>query len=358
MKTVAVIGGGINGLCSAWQLAEAGHAVTLFERGELMQETSIASSKLLHGGIRYLENFEFRLVKEALKERKWWLENVPNLTRRLPILYPIYPHTRPRWKMKLGMLLYDFLAGKKGIGRHRWLTARQVKRCSPFLKQDGLVGAYLVSDGQMDDQALGLWVAERCKVLGVTIKTQQEVTSCNAQGAVTTQTETSHFDWVVNAAGPWSQQLLDNSQLPHQEQLDLVRGSHLVLPPVSKFGHLLEVAGESRVVFVLPYKKQTLLGTTEVKQSLHEPICVSNEERQYLLSLYNHYFIKPFTANDIADEFAGARPLLAGDGQLSKNSREYKIDCNGRLISIFGGKWTTARALGKAVLHRMDQQAP
>ncbi len=132
---IAVIGGGINGLSSAWQLALAGHQVTLFERDELMQATSKSSSKLLHGGLRYLEQGEFRLVHEALQERRWWLKKAPHLTKRLPLLYPIYQKgQRPRWQIKIGLWLYDVLSGKKGIGRHRWLTAEQAKRCSPQLK--------------------------------------------------------------------------------------------------------------------------------------------------------------------------------------------------------------------------------
>ncbi|MFC0118476.1 FAD-dependent oxidoreductase [Pseudoalteromonas xiamenensis] len=353
MEKVAIIGGGINGLCTAWKLAEAGFKVTLFERGELMQQTSAASSKLLHGGIRYLENFEFRLVREALEERKWWLENVPNLTRRLPILYPIYPHTRARWKMKIGMTLYDFLAGKKGIGRHRWLTPRQVKRCSPYLNQQNLKGAYLFHDGQMDDQALGLWVAERCRELGVSIHTQHPVNRITAHGTLSTFQGSFEFDTIINVAGPWSEQLLEDSHLPHDEHLDLVRGSHLLLPPISKFGHLLEVPGESRVVFVLPYKSQTLLGTTEVQHTLNETVEVSKGEQTYLLNLYNHYFTQPCYETDIRSKYAGVRPLLSGKDSLSKHSREYKITRNERLITVFGGKWTTARALGLAVLNQL-----
>lgn len=111
---IAVVGGGINGLCSAWQLALAGHQVTLFERDQLMQATSAASSKLLHGGLRYLEQGEFRLVREALQERRWWLKKAPQLTRRLPILYPLYQDSqRARWQLKIGLWLYDSFAGKK-----------------------------------------------------------------------------------------------------------------------------------------------------------------------------------------------------------------------------------------------------
>ena len=146
---IAVIGGGINGLASAWQLALAGHQVELFERDALMQATSAASSKLLHGGLRYLEQGELRLVHEALQERRWWIKKAPHLTRRLPILYPIYRDgRRPRWQLKIGLWLYDFLSSRKGIGRHRWLTAEQTLRCSPGLKTAGLHGAFLFFDGQ------------------------------------------------------------------------------------------------------------------------------------------------------------------------------------------------------------------
>ncbi|MFC3032767.1 FAD-dependent oxidoreductase [Pseudoalteromonas fenneropenaei] len=349
MPKVAVIGGGINGLCSAWQLALAGAEVTVFERDELLSQTSSASSKLLHGGLRYLEHFEFRLVKEALAERQWWLEHAPNATRRLPILYPLYAHTRPRWKLKLGFMLYDLLAGKKGIGRHRWLTPKQVRRCSPQLKQQGLLGAYLYHDGQMDDIALGQWVINQCQKLGVVLHTQHHVSYCDANGKLVVNQQTLNFDHIVNAGGPWSEQLLTNSQQPHDVTLDLVRGSHLLLPSISKFGHFLEVPGESRLVFVLPYKGQTLLGTTEVAQSLQDPIACSEDERSYLLKLYNHYFSQTVTNSDILAEFAGVRPLIASDGSLSSHSREYKLLLQGKLLTVFGGKWTTARALGKAV---------
>lgn len=349
---IAVVGGGINGLCCAWQLAIAGHKVTLFESDTLMSKTSIASSKLLHGGLRYLEHFEFRLVKEALQERQWWLANVPMLTRRLPIIYPIYSYSRPRWKLKLGLMLYDFLAGKKGIGRHRWLTRKQIKRCTPQLTQDNLIGGYLFSDGQMDDQALGLWVAQQCKKHQVKILEHTNVLSFDLNANLQTNHENFQFDHIVNAAGPWSAQLLEQSQIELQQSLDLVRGSHLILPPVSHFGHMLEVPGEDRVVFALPFKKQTLLGTTEVQQSLEEKVQVSIAERNYLIQVYNHYFEHSINESDIIQEFAGLRPLLQSENQLTKASREYKIIQSQKLTSIFGGKWTTARALAIAVANR------
>jgi glycerol-3-phosphate dehydrogenase len=356
---IAVIGGGINGLSSAWQLALAGHQVTLFERDELMQATSKSSSKLLHGGLRYLEQGEFRLVHEALQERRWWLKKAPHLTKRLPLLYPIYQKgQRPRWQIKIGLWLYDLLSGKKGIGRHRWLTAEQAKRCSPQLKMDGLTGAYLFFDGQMDDRKLGLWVADQAVKAGVQIHQHCPVRQITATGGVfaANSAEWQVFDLVVNVAGPWSNQLLEQSELPLQQTLDLVRGSHLLLPAISRYGHMLEVPGERRIVFVLPYQGQTLLGTTEVRQSLAEPIECSDEEQSYLLKLYNHYFVDQKTATEVKNKFAGVRPLLGGSDSASKASREYALNWQQQLLTVSGGKWTTARALARTVVEQIQQK--
>jgi len=322
---IAVIGGGINGVASAWQLAQQGHLVDLFERGDLMGATSSASSKLLHGGLRYLEHGEFRLVHEALLERRWWIKKAPRLARRLPLLYPIYQDgLRSRWQLKIGLALYDWLSGRRGIGRHRWLTTAQALRCSPQLKSAGLLGAYLFFDGQMDDKRLGLWLAEQAAMLGVRFHPQTTVAAISADARLQLQGESDwrQFDRLINVAGPWANQLLEQSGLPVQQTLDLVRGSHLLLPALCQYGHMLEVPGERRIVFVLPYQGQTLVGTTEVRQTLAEPIAVSADERQYLLQVYNHYFVEQRSEADIQREIAGVRPLLGGSATASRASRE------------------------------------
>ena len=354
---IAVIGGGINGLSSAWQLALAGYDVSLFERDGVMQATSIASSKLLHGGLRYLEQGEFRLVREALQERRWWLKKAPRLTRRLPILYPLYADSRrARWQLKIGLWLYDSFAGRKGIGRHRWLSAEQAKRCSPQLKAEGLKGAYLFFDGQMDDAKLGLWMAQQCAKAGVKIHEQSPVLQVRTDAQLELASGWRSFDRIINVAGPWSQQLLQQSGLP-QQPLDLVRGSHLVLPPTGAYGHMLEVPGESRIVFVLPYQGNTLLGTTEVRQQLSEPIRCSVAEREYLLATYNHYFEPQLGVDDVLADFAGVRPLLSGSANASKASREYQLNWQGKLLTVSGGKWTTARALAKSVVKQVVRKS-
>ncbi|MDX1537131.1 glycerol-3-phosphate dehydrogenase/oxidase [Arsukibacterium sp.] len=352
---LAIVGGGINGLSSAWQLALAGHQVTLFERDTLMAATSSASSKLLHGGLRYLEQGEFRLVREALQERRWWLKKAPQLTRRLPILYPVYRDSRrPRWQLKIGLWLYDSFAGRKGIGRHRWLTAGQTLRCSPHLKAEGLTGSYLFFDGQMDDRKLGLWMAAQCSKAGVQLAEHSPVLKVSTDARILLASGWQQYDRVINVAGPWSQQLLAQSGLK-QQPLDLVRGSHLLLPPIGRYGHMLEVPAEARIVFVLPYQGNTLLGTTEVRQQLDEPIKCSADERDYLLATYNHYFQPAVQYNSVLADFAGVRPLLGGSENASKASREYQLNWQGQLLTVSGGKWTTARALASQVRQAVSE---
>ena len=358
---IAVIGGGINGVASAWQLAQQGHQVDLFERDELMAATSSASSKLLHGGLRYLEQGAFRLVHEALQERRWWIKKAPQLTRRLPLLYPIYQDgLRARWQLKLGLSLYDLLSGRRGIGRHRWLNATQTLRCSPALTPVGLRGAYLFFDGQMDDRRLGLWLAGQATARGARLFPHTKVVAVQADGQLllASSDKWQQYDRIINIAGPWANQLLQQSGLPVQQPLDLVRGSHLLLPALGRYGHMLEVPAERRIVFVLPYQGKTLLGTTEVRQTLDEPIRCSEAERQYLLSVYNHYFMQQCGPSDIVGEFAGVRPLLGGSANASNASREYALHWQQQLLTVNGGKWTTARALAQQVARQVAEHQP
>jgi len=251
---IGIVGGGINGLCAAWQLALAGHDVSLFERGRLLGETSSSSSKLLHGGIRYLENFEFRLVKEA----------------------------------------------------------------------------------------------------GVQCFEDTDVASIDEGGGLKLSDHSETFDRIINLAGPWAADLNCKSGIPSAYSLDLVRGSHLILERSCDNGYLLEVPGERRVFFVLPYDGKTLLGTTEVRQSLEDPIQCSDDEKQYLLKAYNHYFIHQADETDVVNAFAGIRPLIKSAKDPGRATREYAIERNGKVFTVFGGKWTTARALARKIVMEVN----
>jgi glycerol-3-phosphate dehydrogenase len=347
---IAVVGGGINGLCSAWELAARGHQVDLFERGELLGETSGASTKLLHGGLRYLENGEIRLVREALAERAWWLANCPQHAAPIALWLPIYTgRSRPGWQIKLGLWLYDRLAGPQNIAPHRWYAREGVIERCPGLDPNGLLGAFLFYDGQMDEAGLGAWVADRARSAGAELHTDLPVLSLGQGGELTTELGTRRFDRIVNTAGPWAVQLLRSSGIAHEVHLDQVRGSHLIVRRSIESGYLLQVPNERRIFFVLPYLGRTLIGTTEVRQRLEEPIVCSESEMDYLICAYNAHFRDHIARADVLETFAGLRPLIRSTMDPGRASREYAIERRDALISVYGGKWTTARALARTV---------
>lgn len=346
----AVIGGGINGVMSAWALARRGHSVDLFERNELMGATSSASTKLIHGGLRYLEAGEFRLVREALRERLFWLNSAPHLVHRIELILPVYRWSRrSRWLMRTGLLLYDYLAGKANLGRHGWLSSPELQRLLPELNSNDLLGGFTFFDAQMDDHALGLWAAQMARRSGVNINTFAKVEAVSADGKVKRHGSSFDYEVVINAAGPWAEELLTASGISPNHHLDLVRGSHLLLNRLATHSLLVESPEEERFCFILPYKGETLLGTTEVRQNLGDPIECSPEERTYLLSIYNRYIRSKVSTGDISSTFAGVRPLIRSNANQSRATREYAIETHGCLLTIFGGKWTTAHALGEKV---------
>lgn len=348
---VAVVGGGINGVMSAWTLALRGCAVDLFEKGELMAATSSASSKMLHGGLRYLEHGHFGLVREALRERAWWIGQAPHLARPLELLVPVYrSEGRPAWQLGLGIRLYEVLATGSGFPKGCWHTPEQVVESFPNIRTEGLAGAYSFWDGQMDDAALGRWAAARAREAGVAIHEGAEVTRIDAAaGVVETDSARNTFDRIVNAAGPWVDGLLAASGQGSAYRLDLIRGSHLIIPGHTTKGCVLQVPGERRILFVLPHGDNTLLGTTEVRQTLPNSEGVAHAEVDYLLGVYNRYFFGTLGTDSVLATFSGVRPIVASRRDTSAASRESVIERQGRLINIFGGKWTTARALAEKV---------
>ena len=363
---IAIVGGGINGLCIALEAATRGANVTVFEKKQIMGKTSSASSKLIHGGLRYLENFDIKLVKEALEERAWWLENVPSLTKPIEFHLPIYNSSvRSRTKYKIGLWLYDKLAGQKNIGKHAWLSKSEFFEKNQKLKSNKLIGGFVFYDGQMLDYELGCWVAEQAERIGVKINENVGISDISVNGTIRVINEASilknkHFniiskpyDFIINATGSHSEQLLIDSGIKPKYQLDHIRGSHLIVDLPLSHGYFLEVPKEKRIFFVLPYNNQTLIGTTEVCQSLAEPIKCSKEEEEYLINAYNHYFVNSICEEDVIDRIAGIRPLIKSGRNFSKVSREYAIQQNNKLITVYGGKWTTAKSLARHVCEKI-----
>lgn len=349
--SVAVIGGGINGVMTAWELARRGFVVELFEKDRLMSATSRASTKMLHGGLRYLEHGHFGLVREALRERSWWLAQAPELARPLEILLPVHVgQGRPRWQLYAGVRLYDLLAAGTELGKGNWYSATEVSARLPGLEARGLQGAYSYWDGQMNDHRLGLWAADQASRAGVVIHEGALVSQIEPDsGTIAVSGKRQSFDRIVNVAGPWAGELLANSAVPSRYRLNLVRGSHVVLTGSIDCGCALQVPGERRILFVLPWQGNILLGTTEVRQTGLEHPIPEQGEIDYLLSTYNHFFTDRRSETDIIDAFAGVRTIVASKDDISAASREAVIERRQRLVNVFGGKWTTSRSLAAAV---------
>ena len=256
---IAVIGGGINGIMTAWELCKHHHDVTLFEKSTLISQTSSVSSKLLHGGLRYLENFEFRLVKEALRERQWWINQVPDLAQPLKIFIPVYKQLRrPAWLYKIGLYLYDLLAGRQNVGKYQNHSKTSMQELCPRLKMNSLLKGFSYYDGQMDDYQLGIWAADQAKQYkNLTILEGTAVDRITINGEVTYNSNKEQFNKVINVTGPWAHQLLKNSNIDSDYELDLIRGSHIIIDQKLDHGYFLEAPNERRIFFVLPYKDQT-----------------------------------------------------------------------------------------------------
>lgn len=340
----------------AWQLLKDGHRVTLFEKNKLMSATSSASSKLLHGGLRYLENFEFRLVFEALKERDQWLAREADLVRPIRIIYPIFKNARRnKWLVGTGVWLYKLMALKSPLPSPQWINKDELLKLTPTLKKNCLKGGYQFYDAQMDDYALGCWIAEQSKNLGLVVFENKEISQLRLNGELIDSAGVIYkYDRIINAAGPWSENLLRNSKLSSSFKLDLVRGSHIVVNRHCDQAYILEAPNEKRIFFVLPWKGKMLIGTTEVRQGLNEEIECSKEEMTYLIDAYNHWMQDEIVMDDIQESFAGLRPLIKSSTNPSLATREYVISKNKALINVFGGKWTTCCALAKKVAKKIN----
>jgi glycerol-3-phosphate dehydrogenase len=315
-----------------------------------MSHTSSASTKLLHGGLRYLEHFHFRLVREALRERAWWLNQVPDLTQPVELFLPVHRSSpRPAWFIGLGLWFYDRLAGSANIAPHVRLAPEAFKTMTPEIRHDDIQGGFRFYDGQMNDYALGLWVAEQARNAGAVIQQESEVSRVSPDGYLTLDGIDKRFDRVLNIAGPWAEALLKRSGAASRYQLELIRGSHIIFDEPLARGYLLQAPQDGRIFFMLPYLGKTLVGTTEEHHRADQPVRCGEEEAKYLVDAYNAFFRNPRSPSDIADAFSGVRPLIRSAAAPSKLSREYAVERNDRLVTVFGGKWTTARALAQRV---------
>ena len=364
-----VIGGGINGAGIARDAAGRGLSTLLVERADLASATSSASSKLIHGGLRYLEHYEFKLVHESLAEREIVLRIAGHLAWPARFVMPHVPELRPRWMIRLGLFLYDHLARRSLLpGSHavRLDAPPYSSGLRPELKH-----GFIYSDCRVDDARLVVANALDARLRGARVLVQTACRSARRIGglwrAQLSNGEEVEAKAIVNAAGPWVKQVL-NDQLgqPSADSVRLVRGSHILLPRLYEGDHAFILQNDDRrVVFMIPYGDlHTLVGTTDVPQEAAGSAQASFEEVDYLCRAVNRYLAKPVRAGDAVWRFAGVRPLYDdGSNDPSAVTRDYTLrvdDENGAapVLSVFGGKITTYRHLAEQVMHRLARYFP
>tara|TARA_R110001592_G_scaffold102853_2_gene290049 strand:+ start:2309 stop:3841 length:1533 start_codon:yes stop_codon:yes gene_type:complete len=365
---VVVVGGGINGTGIAADAAGRGLKVILCEQNDLASATSSNSSKLIHGGLRYLEHYEFKLVRQALAEREVLLKNAPHIIKPLIFRLPHQRHLRPSWLIRAGLFLYDNLAKRVTLPASKGINFYED---SPLV--NSIKKGFEYSDGWVDDARLVTLNALAAQEKGAVIKTQTKcvkavrengIWTITLEDTLTGDTSTVHARCVVNASGPWVAKLFSDAlTLKSPQNVRLVKGSHIVVPRIHEQSeaYMLQNA-DQRIVFVIPFEDDfSLIGTTDVEyKGDPSAVKISEDEIQYLLNITNDYFKNKISREDIVTTFSGVRPLLDDESVNAQAvTRDYTlelqdIDGQAPILSIFGGKITTYRKLAEAVVDRIS----
>lgn len=359
---VVVVGGGINGVGVAVDAVGRGLSVFLCEKDDLASHTSSASSKLIHGGLRYLEHKEFRLVREALAEREILLAKAPHIIRPLRFIMPHQPHLRPAWLIRTGLFFYDHLGKREKLAASKHITFDAAT--SPLKAE--ITQGFEYSDCAVDDARLVVLNAIQARERGVHIATQTRCTSAyrenglwvidleNTQGSYTVQAKA-----LVNAAGPWVAQFIQqNLKQKSPYGLRLIQGSHIVIPKIYAGDKAFILQNDDhRIVFAIPYLDQyTLIGTTDHEyQGDLNKVAITQPEMDYLLDVYNDHFKHQLGPQDILYTYSGVRSLCDDESDNpSAITRDYTLalsqEQDAPLLSVFGGKLTTYRKLAESAM--------
>jgi glycerol-3-phosphate dehydrogenase len=361
-----IIGGGINGAGLARDAAGRGLSVCLADKGEIGGATSSWSTKLIHGGLRYLENYEFKLVRESLKEREIIYKIAKPISKPIPFIIPYVDKIRPAWLIKMGLFLYDNLGGKTIIPKSNSLDIS--KKLPNILKKKYKTG-FQYFDVQIDDKKLTKLNIKSAKKYKAKVLEYNKVKKAEIDGnewVIHLQKgEKIKSKILINASGPWiNETLKKNIKIKSKNKIRLVKGSHIITKKLYKKDVAFTFQNtDKRIIFVIPYKKKfSLIGTTEVEVKSPENKEISKKEIQYLIRSVNNYLEKQISTKDIVDSYSGIRPLIEDFNQASKVTRDYIFDLNIikklPLLSIYGGKLTTYRKLAENVLLDLEKFLP
>jgi glycerol-3-phosphate dehydrogenase len=369
---VLVVGGGINGAGIARDLAGRGASVVLCEKDDLAQHTSGSSTKLIHGGLRYLEYYEFSLVAKALAEREVLLRSAPHIMWPLRFVMPHDPSMRPAWMIRIGLFLYDHLARREVLPGSRMVDLRRHPAGGPL--KSAFTKGFVYSDGWVDDARLVVLNAVDAAEHGATILTR---TCCvdARRGATHWQVRLESDSGeqrelqarvLVNAAGPWAAEFLSGpAHFPRHKALRLVKGSHIVVPKMFDHDHAYIFQNpDKRIIFAIPYEGDfTLIGTTDVEH--HESVGAARidaAETAYLCAQASRYFERAVRPEDVVWSYSGVRPLLEDEaGDPAAVTRDYQLDLDDAqapLLTVWGGKITTFRKLAEEAADRLAPALP
>ena len=364
---IFIIGGGINGAGIARDAAGRGFKVYLAEKNKVGSATSSWSSKLIHGGLRYLENYEFKLVRESLKEREIITNIAPAITKPIPFLIPYTKKLRSKLLIRLGLFLYDNLGGKTKIPKSSKINLN--KKYSNILQSKFSVG-FQYYDVQVDDKKLVEMNIDDAQKLGATIIENTKVISAKRiEDYWEIKLDNNNIiksRILINAAGPWINEIVkDVIKINTKKTIRLVRGSHIITKKLHDEKVAFTLQNEdNRIVFVIPYKNEySLIGTTEVDVKTADNPSISEEEKIYLISSINSHFVKQISNKDIVETYSGIRPLIEDFKEASKVTRDYIFDLNVQnknapLLNIYGGKLTTYRKLSEKVIMELEPYLP
>jgi len=370
-----VVGGGINGAGIACDAAGRALKVGLCEMNDFASATSSKATKLIHGGLRYLEHYEFRLVREALMEREILLAKAPHISWPLRFVLPHEPHLRPRWLLRIGLFLYDHLDWHMTLPRSEsvdFATSRFGKGLKPEFKK-----GFVYSDAWVDDARLVIENVKSARDMGAAIYARHRcVAAHRSSDGKLWEIELQAPDGgsvrltargLVNACGPWVKHFLDEqTHVKTPKRVRLIKGSHIIVPRLHEGDHAFILQNkDNRIVFVIPYEREfSLIGTTDIPVENSEDAVCTPEEIAYLCELASHYMAKPVRPQDVVWTYSGVRPLFDdGDDNPSAVTRDYHLEVdapNGAapMLSVFGGKITTYRRLAEHALEDLRKFYP
>jgi len=381
---ICIIGGGATGAGVALDATLRGYKVLLIEKGDFAGQTSSKSTKLVHGGVRYLEQavrnldwHQFKMVYKALHERKTLLKNAPHLAHPLGLLTPCYTRWE-RWYYRIGMWLYDKISGSTNLKSSRGLNKKEIQAEFPSIESNHLRGGVLYYDGQLNDARYALAILKEAERLGACILNYARLDSFELGSkslkikkvvftdVLSDASYTLPVKAVVNATGPFTDaiRVLANPRL--KPRMKVSRGAHIVLPAPFWQGNtalLIPKTDDGRVIFVIPWREYVLVGTTDDPDTLTEHPVILDDEKEYLISYFNRYSAKKASISDISATFVGQRPLLQVQLDSAMNTdtkslvRDHEVEVDGRskLVSIMGGKWTTYRVMASDTVDILER---